>query len=68
MDHLANNTAELHQGGKGWYVGWQGIPTLLYIVLNLDFGSFWSIRYDDVNVSVKTIKPNFYQVIINSRS
>ena len=26
MDRLANSTAELHQGGKDWYVGWQGIP------------------------------------------
>ena len=26
MDHLANSTAELRQGGKNWYVGWQGIP------------------------------------------
>ena len=41
MDHLANNTAELHQGGKGWYVGWQGIPTLLYIVLNSTELGFW---------------------------
>ena len=37
---------------------------LLYIVLNLDFGSFLFIRYDAVNLSVKTIKPNLYQVII----
>ena len=26
MDHLANRTAELRQGGKDWYVGWQSIP------------------------------------------
>ena len=26
IDHLANSTAELRQGGKDWYVGWQGIP------------------------------------------
>ena len=26
MDHLANSTAELRQGGKDWYVGCQGIP------------------------------------------
>ena len=26
MDHLADSTAELHQGWKDWYVGWQGIP------------------------------------------
>ena len=26
MDHLADSTAELRQGGKDWYVGWQGIP------------------------------------------
>ena len=25
MDHLANSITELRQGGKGWYVGWQGI-------------------------------------------
>ena len=25
MDHLANTATELRQGGKGWYVGWQGI-------------------------------------------
>ena len=25
MDHLANRTAELREGGKNWYVGWQGI-------------------------------------------
>ena len=26
MDHLANSTAELCQGGKNWYVGWQSFP------------------------------------------
>ena len=26
MDHLADSAAELRQGGKDWYVGWQGIP------------------------------------------
>ena len=26
MGHLADGTAELHHGGKNWYVGWQGIP------------------------------------------
>ena len=26
VDHLANSAAELRQGGKGWYAGWQGIP------------------------------------------
>ena len=26
MDHLADSAAEVHQGGKDWYVGWQGIP------------------------------------------
>ena len=26
MDHLADSAAELRQGEKDWYVGWQGIP------------------------------------------
>ena len=26
MDHPADSAAELRQGGKDWYVGWQGIP------------------------------------------
>ena len=26
MDHLADSAAELRQGGKDWYVDWQGIP------------------------------------------
>ena len=25
MDHLADSTAELRQGGKDRYVGWQGL-------------------------------------------
>ena len=26
MDHLANRTAELRQGGKDWHMGWHDIP------------------------------------------
>ena len=26
MNHMENSTAELRQGVKDWYVGWQGIP------------------------------------------
>ena len=26
MDYLADSTAELHQGRKDRYVGWEGIP------------------------------------------
>ena len=26
MGHLADSAAELCQGGKDWFVGWQGIP------------------------------------------
>ena len=26
MDHYADSTAKLCQGGKGWYIGREGVP------------------------------------------
>ena len=56
MDHLANSTAELRQGGKNWYVSWQGIPMNSVLGKNVKMSVITKSYCKNLYLSIAAIK------------